>query len=236
MEKTNKKILVSFSGGLDSTYLVYDNLRKGNTVTGLYTTIKNNINKIRVETHQTKKLGKLFKEDFPGQFTLDMGIGFDIPSSNDLIFKQTLIWLVSLLYHHSSSYDEVQIGAVMNDDMISFIDDIKNIWESFSFLNPKHPILTFPLMKNGKAQLSDSLPKKYKDLVVFCENPTIIKDYGLPEEDNFEFTNCGECHSCKRYEFDKDIWNIEYGQIKNSNDPPSDDTPASNGILIGKPI
>ena len=226
--KPQRNILVSFSGGLDSTFLVYDNLKKGNTVTGLYTTIENNRNKVIVEKNQIKKLEVLFNEDFPGMFRLEMGISYDVPRPGDLIFHQITLWLVSLLYHNSY-YDEIQIGAVMNDDMVSYIDDIKKMWGGFKFLNDKLPSLTFPLTKNSKLVIAGELPKKYKDLVVYCEDPRIIKEI---DENNseLEFENCQYCHSCKRYKFDSDYMGIEYGQIK-PRDYPYDVEPMIEGDL-----
>jgi len=141
----NKNILVAFSGGLDSTYLVYDNLKKGHNVTGLYIEIKNNDNKVLVEKYQIEKISELFYKEFPTLFSLDMGSEIFVPRAGDLSFKQIGIWLLGLLYHGSSRYDEIHIGAVMNDDMISFIDDIQKIWESYTWLNDKnHPPLLFP--------------------------------------------------------------------------------------------
>ena len=158
-----------------------------------------------------------------------MGMKYDVPSHPDLKFVQITLWLVSLLYNSSrTGYDEIQIGAVMNDDMVSFIDDIKKIWSSFTFLSKeKHPPLTFPIMKESKWNLSKDLPKKYKDLVVFCEDPNIIKPI---DENNTEllFENCGYCHSCKRYKFDSDYLGIEYGQIKSIDTNYDMYTPMSN--------
>jgi len=205
-----KKILVSFSGGLDSTYLIYKNLKKGHQVTGVYITIENNIDKVKMETQQINKLQKLFEEEFPNLFTLKMGMKVDAPTSGDLILKQILIWLFSLLYQDSSNYDEVQIGAVMNDDMVSYLNDINKTWKSFKFLNPKHPNLKFPLSKTSKYVIVESLPEKYKSLVVHCEEPIISKD-------SKSFKQCGKCEPCKRYKYNIDSWGITgYGQITKS--------------------
>lgn len=210
-----KNLLISFSGGLDSTYLVYSNLKKGHYVTGLYTTIENNRNKVQVEKHQIEKITELFNQEFPGKFTLHYGIAIDVPYSGDILFKQIVIWLISLLYHNPR-YDEVQIGAVMNDDMLSYLDEIKKIWGSFAFLNEKHPPLTFPLTKISKLHIAEALPRNYKDLVVYCENPTIIEPITNKNKE-LKFENCNHCHSCKRYKFDSDYLGIDYGQINHKN-------------------
>lgn len=215
-----KKILVSFSGGLDSTYLIYDNLKKGNRVAGVYTTIKNNENKSEVERYQIRELDKLFSQDFPGMFELHMGteISFSWEVRN-LHLKQISIWLLSLLYD-SYDCDEVQIGAVMNDDLISFLDDIKKTWKSYSWLYDNPIPLTFPLSKTSKYEIVKNLPEKYKGLVVYCEDPIIIKH---PDDNNgtLEFRNCEKCQSCKRYKYDCESSGIRYGQDKSQDTIPN---------------
>lgn len=210
---SSKRILVSFSGGLDSTYLVYDNLRKGYKVTGVYTTIENNSNKAEVEKYQVRKLEELFNKEFNDNFNLNMGMSVYASFHNTLSFKQTAIWLFSLLYE-GDGYDEMHIGAVMNDDMVSFMNDIKKMWQSLAFLQEeRHPPLKFPLAKVAKWQIAKELPKQYKDLVVFCENPIILKPI-TKKNKTLEFERCGQCHSCKRYEYDSEMFNMEYGQVK----------------------
>ena len=209
-----KHILVSFSGGIDSTYLVYKNLKKGYRVTGLYTTIQNNDNKVMVEKFQVEKLTRLFNKEFDNQFDLRMGMSVYAQCGSNLIFKQITIWLVSLLYE-GDKYDEIHIGAVMNDDMISYVDDIKKMWKAMLFLKDQEEIapLLFPITKMTKWQIVEALPQQYKELVTYCENPTIVKS----AEDNngdLQFANCKECNACKRYAYNKDMFNVEYGLIQ----------------------
>ena len=196
--KKDKHILVSFSGGLDSTYLVYKNLKKGNKVTGLYTSIQNNEYKTIVEKHQTEKLEELFKKEFPDRFFLEQGIDIMVHGYCDLHLNQIMIWLMSTLYH-GSRYDEVHIGAVMNDDLISYIDDVKKTWKSFKFLSDNLPKLRFPLTKLPKYEIIKKLPPEYKELVVYCENPGILKPI-KGRNKKLVFENCGSCVPCKRYE------------------------------------
>ena len=56
-----KDILVLASGGLDSTYLIYDNLKKGNNVTALYVTVENNPTKNKSELMALELIRKYFQ-------------------------------------------------------------------------------------------------------------------------------------------------------------------------------
>jgi len=210
--KKQKNILVSFSGGLDSTYLVHQNLKEGCKVTGLYTTIKNNEDKVKVEKCQIDKLTELFKEDFPDQFNLRYGIDIEVYGSPDLYLKQIMIWIMSALYQEPG-FDEVHIGAVMNDDLVSYVEEIKKTWETFEFLKEDGlPKLRFPLIKLPKYEIVKLLPERYKKLVVYCESPRIIKPI-IGESEEVVFINCGFCNPCERYKYESKKWNYEYGQI-----------------------
>jgi len=211
INKNQKNILVSFSGGLDSTYLVYKNLKEGHKVTGIYTKILNNKIKIDVELQQSNQITELFQKEFPDQFTLEQGIDIMVYGYCDLYLKQIMIWIMSSLYH-GSKYDEVHIGAVMNDDLISYIPDVKKTWKSFEFLSQDLPKLRFPLSKLPKWEIVEQLPLQYKELVVYCEDPKIIKRIG-GKNPRIIFENCGHCNPCSRYQYESKKWNYEYGQI-----------------------
>lgn len=206
--KNRKKILVSFSGGLDSTYLVYDNLKKGYHVNGLYSTIENNPNKVLVETTQICKMSKLFKKEFDHHFDLRYGVTIQINKHNHLTLNQTPVWLISLLYAYDGE-DEIHVGAVMNDDMLSHLDDIQKIWNSYRWLSPKLPPLKFPLRKIHKRDIVRNLPEQYRELVTYCESPRIIE-----KEPDLVYGKCGYCHACLRYDYDQNVIRMPYGQLE----------------------
>ena len=57
-----KKNLVLWSGGLDSTHLVYDNLSNGNKVSALYIELTNNDTKVKLEKAALKKMTKILQK------------------------------------------------------------------------------------------------------------------------------------------------------------------------------
>lgn len=87
----------------------------------------------------------------------------------------------------------MQIGYVNNDDAISYLDDIKHIYESYQSISDKLMPLTFPITKMKKIQMVDELPQRYLDLIISCENPRII---GKETDNLIEYEPCCECVPC----------------------------------------
>lgn len=193
-----KTVVVFFSGGLDSTYLVWKNLTEGNIVYPVYVDIKNNINKTILEKNRIKILHKLFTEEFNKElfflekqktiFTIDV-----VANENSLYFKQIPIWILGALYSQGLNADEIQIGYVMNDDAISYLNDIQNIYRSYQVISEKLIPLKFPITKITKWQMARDLPERYFNHIVSCENPEIIGDINA---EYIEYKPCCDCVPC----------------------------------------
>ena len=157
----SKKVGVLFSGGLDSTYLIWKNLKEGNTVVPFYFEIENNGKKPMLEKNRIELLRNEFNEEFDGKveyinYTLKIQV---IESSSTLHFKQIPIWILGLLFGQDKGLSEIQIGYVMNDDAVSYLDDIKKIYESYSVISDELISITFPLYKYKKWQMLEELPE-----------------------------------------------------------------------------
>lgn len=193
-----KKVAVLFSGGLDSTYLVWKNLTEGNTVQPIYIEIENNKDKSIIEKNRTKLLREKFAEDFNTNCTLIREVEnvatIHVSSCfNDLHFKQVPIWLFGILYSQCIGVDEIQIGYVCNDDAIPYLADIQKIYKSYASVTSTLLPLRFPITKKKKYEMADELPSKYRDLIYSCECPKII---GSPDADFVEYEPCCECVPC----------------------------------------
>lgn len=211
-----KKVIVLFSGGLDSTYLLWKNLEDGNEVQPVYISIKNNYNKVKVEKQQTKKLYSKFHEKYGDKIKrVENILDFELITTNYSVnLAQIPIWISGILYYQSKRYDEIQIGYVMNDDAVSYIDVFKKIYESYSeILNEKIPI-HFPLVKYSKVNIINNLPEEYHELITACENPRILNEKYL---EDIEYKPCGYCDACdgiiKSNNFGKGL-NNDYYEIK----------------------
>lgn len=194
-----KNVSILFSSGLDSTYLMWKNLKKGNTVTPYYINIKNNEAKSLLEQNRARLLIKMFQEEFPYKVS-DLKVGIDI--SINISFDSTLkyvqmpIWILSLLYCTTETTDEFQLGYVCGDDMVSYIDDIQKIYKSYSSILRKKVKLTFPLIKTCKRDMLENLPENYFNLTVTCEQPIIVEK--TRDSELIEYVPCCECDPCKK--------------------------------------
>ena len=191
-----KTVIVLFSGGLDSTYLVWKNLKEGNTVIPVYFEIENNENKAILEKNRINLLYNEFYREFEKikrpYFPLSVSVSSGM---NNLSFKQVPIWLLGLLYFQHYDANEIHIGYTGNDDVLGIIQDINKIYKSYQIINFEKLIpIKFPLSKIHKNNFIKELPKKYFDLVVSCENPTIHNK----KSKFITYTPCGECAACQR--------------------------------------
>lgn len=199
-----KKIAVLFSGGLDSTYLIWKNLKEGNRVLPIYIEIKNNSNKVLLEKNRIELLFNKFKEEFDKNHSYDEKLLDNIyyitevnifGSGDELCFKQIPIWILGMLYIQQKGIDEIQVGYIGNDDAVSYINDIKKIYNSYKSITINNYLipLKFPLLKKHKFDIAKQLPKQYFNLIVSCENPRII---GSENDEIIEYEPCCNCGAC----------------------------------------
>lgn len=224
--KNSKNIAILFSGGLDSTYLLWKNLNNGNNVTPYYNEILNNTSKSRIEKQQMAKIIGTLRQQFGEKLQMPRYAAkaelYTSMFSSTLKFKQTPIWLLSTLYM-DQEFDEIQIGYVANDDSIPYIKEIKESYNALGwmFLEGKHrPELTFPIYQMPKYEMLHELPLDLKELIFSCENPMIMDERELMNEDSLNFYRgtlmeffekdeeyrplflkhepCGECDPCRK--------------------------------------
>lgn len=196
----SKKVAVLFSGGLDSTYLVWKNLKDGNEVKPVYIEIQNNEAKTILEKNRIELLYKEFENDFNTNERKICRINYAVSAGvhaygESLYFKQIPIWIFGMVFLQSLAVDEIQVGYVANDDAISYLNDIQKIYKSYQSICEPMIELKFPITKMKKWQMARELPKKYLNLTITCENPTII---GSKNEKFVEYEPCCECDPCKK--------------------------------------
>ena len=204
MEKQkNKKVGVLFSGGLDSTYLVWKNLKDGNTVVPIYIEISNNRVKTVMEKNRIEQLHKRFREEFDDgkvyydsqlkdiQYALTVDV---LATEESLYFKQVPIWILGILFSQGLEVDEIQIGYVGNDDAISYLQDIKKIYKSYQSMSEPLVPLVFPLVKERKYDVAKELPYHYRELIFSCEDARII---GSEDAEVIQYEPCCRCTPCK---------------------------------------
>ena len=196
-----KNIAILFSGGLDSTYLMWKALKDGHDVYPIYISIKNNENKVLIEKQQCILLIDEFNKEFNKEIILNDSVTVEVYNSNNLAFAQPFLWSTLVNVGLEGNPTEIQIGYVYGDAVIAYIPDIKKMYNSAKPFIRYQPKLTFPLIKKHKDDIVDELPEQYRKLIVSCENPT-YKNYSITnKETGFKyrfFEPCGECEVCRK--------------------------------------
>ena len=204
-------ILIPFSGGIDSTYLIHKRLSEGHKVTTCSFLIGNNENKNKVESIMRELSIKQFKKEFgEDKITVIPDLKLGTFSGNDILtLRQPLFWLFGIIFSIYKKVDSVEIAYICNDCAISYLDDLKSLYKAYEpFCEKNLPELKFPLTKISKHAILSELPFEYKNNTTTCENPTILVD----DDKVLEFKYCGHCDTCKkmkRYtEDDEDLYKI----------------------------
>ena len=212
----NKKVGILMSGGLDSTYLVYKNLKEGNIVYPVYIEITNNQVKSVLEKNRIELLVKEFRKEFGDSYPQKIydinylaTVGIDA-SEGALHLRQFPVWMLGLSFMQSMCVDEIQIGYVSNDDAISYLNDIQNIYTAYQAICEPMKPLVFPITKKHKWQIADELPYQYMSLIISCENARITNEKdrnlvsnnmygvsGVVTDHMIEYEPCCECVPCK---------------------------------------
>jgi len=192
-----KKILIPFSGGLDSTYLVYKTLSEKNIPITTYFSITNNGLKPQIERIHRKLILEKINNEF-NTYILDYESGGEVGlhGSNSVALPQPLTWIYCL-HFLPKNYDVVQLAYVLGDHAVSFIKDIKKLIKAYQpFLKENVKVkIEFPLTKLLKEEICDKLPEEIKELIWTCENPKEI--YNNEKEGTLIYQPCNKCTACK---------------------------------------
>jgi 7-cyano-7-deazaguanine synthase in queuosine biosynthesis len=191
---TKKRILILFSGGIDSTYLMYKALLEGNDVFFINNIIENNASQTTKEGEAIVQIVEWLKQRFPFQQieSCDFRMKFCIEGfwMHSHMFGQPFMWLCSLgivLQSINKKVDEIHYGLIARDDALSYIDDLKASFDALMMTKKTEKFkgkLKFPLIKYLKSEIIDELPKELLRLTSSCEYDTNDK-------------YCNHCHSCK---------------------------------------
>lgn len=211
--RSDKRPLIFFSGGLDSTALLYERLKTTN-VDVAYANGNQHPIKAHVERECRRKIITAIEAessfrvierlDIPAigrtdRYALEsmsgtMGIiGFRGPQQ--MAWFLAALWAVNLEEHSC-----VEIGIVMGDSSAHVSSDFSQAWchlirvckaDAFD-LGDRIPRLCFPLLNRTKKEIYQSLPSEIRDLTWTCESPRWITGKG-PEA-------CGQCAPCITYE------------------------------------
>jgi len=204
--------LFLMSGGLDSTYMILEELESGNNIDILTIYCGQDVNKYKREKQAIKdilnalkeiknekdkkdiKFGKVIK-----WFVVDDGLDFRGGIlNNHVCLCQPPSWIITSIYVLQPYHASLNIGYITGDSIIGMLDYLVYIFENLTYITfGKTTNLLFPLCRpNGNvmaARTKEQVVNALKDrdlyhLVWTCE---------FPYERNNEIIECGDCHPCR---------------------------------------
>lgn len=183
----NKRVLVAWSGGLDSTYLIQHYLDKGYGVDAVACVLKNaRPSQMKRELAARKKMLKGYFRGKDVNLVGTSHIEFDGYCFASMGLSQPPIWLLNLIVYIRPEHTEVAMGYVMNDDAVSFLDVISGIWNSYAgIIQIPLPPMVFPLIKYKKTRVYGEIHYELRQQVTWCESPE-------------KADRCGYCPSCRK--------------------------------------
>jgi len=174
----DKLPLILWSGGLDSTSLVWDHLSHGRSVDVAYITLSNNDGKAAREIKARTSMKRVFKEYPNARIRND--IEFKIPTihTTGISSIQSYLWLWALnLIVNPDAHTHIELGYIRGDDfwhigskVIQLHSDIRDTFASDS----DAVSLKFPLEWTTKTSIYDKYQtefgRKLLKHVTWCES------------------------------------------------------------------
>lgn len=194
--------LVLYSGGMDSTLLVYYLLLHGNIDT-LYVSCNGTEGRKFKEKEARERARSVFHHtDNPlrlaGRIKKDHAINLDNTLAQVPSYKlvQPLAWLLAgLMTFDPNCHSELHVGYIFGDTAPVFSAELRAWWDNAYRLmhaTRTSPPLRFPLIEGGysKIDVLGELPHSLADKIWVCELPDAIGDTG-------RYRYCKTCKSCR---------------------------------------
>lgn len=211
-----------YSGGKDSTCRLIELLEQGETVFPIVNLFNShNLNNKLQRDLCVCQLYRIWKSVGEGElifpiFLTSISYNFCEGGCTGFTQQQHNAYSLSLLsYDVLKNLKRIEMCLVMEDQGVSFVDDIKRVYKSCMKFNvidfvfhSKIPPLTFPYLKITKSIVCERLrnferKSRYTLFSPSCQSPSFSMPYICKEKDGnfyieFEYEDCGSCASCER--------------------------------------
>ena len=201
----NDKVpLLLLSGGLDSTYLLY-NLLKTTDVDVLYINGNQNPDKITMELLAIDKIISWFsvknKHNEFQEIKYSIRNFYKVDANTSDLeymgFAQPLSWMFGAIAKYNPNvHSSVKIAYVSGDQISSSLFYLKTAWENLTnVIKTKSIPLEFPLETINKRFILKNIPIPLLKLIWFCELP-------VKKKRNKYFSACNQCGPCVRHQLE----------------------------------
>lgn len=188
-----KRPLVLWSGGTDSTCLVIDLLTQGD-IDIMYVDLENNENQQKHEKNAIQKLRCVISDaNLKGKIINEHSFGYKTISVTKMMYVQPALWINAVAFiANVNIHSGVHLAFVKYDDVWHYKTEINAVYNAMNNLvcDGVTVPLVFPYEWSTKVDLINDLKnfiyyKQVMNLIYYCEA-------GGKE-------HCGECSSCKRH-------------------------------------
>ena len=208
--KKQKKPLILFSGGLDSTYALICALQISSVDLLIVKSTRLPPGQYAEELARNAIIDRIKKDTASGKLrygidnihVVDLNIGFGSMIIGEK-FAQLKYWIFSALeVVNPEVHSHVYVGYVSGDGIAPHIHDIKKTWKHLYKVTKIGKVkISFPLLYLSKQDivnnLRHSVNEDYLRMAWYCEFPNEIT-VGKGKNKRKEFIACGKCMSCRR--------------------------------------
>lgn len=172
-----KRPLVLFSGGLDSTFRMYQHSDAGRNADYTYVDAGQSAEKVKIEQASVERVLQWLhkrKPDAYHQCHRYPNSKVNFANGVDVGWSQPIPWLICALeIVDPSRHSAVEISYVMGDEIGSRIPALKEAWAALWPIAKKSEFvpLEFPLMDVSKQNILYNMPPDLYDLTWVCELP-----------------------------------------------------------------
>lgn len=193
----SKRPLVLFSGGVDSTFLLYSHMVAFRSVDVLYVDGGQGPVKIRCEKKARQEILTWLRENASAWHVLERPdplskVNFcNMPSAT---WRQLVPWIIGAIEATDpEKHSSVEVGYLCTDSNAQVFDKVIETWNLLWSICRKGEVvpLVFPLRLQYKSSVMKEMPKELYDLTWVCELPK------LSDSGTGEYIHCGSCSACE---------------------------------------
>lgn len=219
----DKHPLLVFSGGMDSSYMLWKALEQGDVYT-CYIKATQCQDKIPMELAARKKIIAFFEKKTGNRVISDIIVnlgnalivketdptdGYTKRSWNNIIpdhtFGQAPLWQFGMQFAADGTrHSKICMGIVMGDQISMHLGDLALAWQHTSAFSRYEQVpMEFPLMHKSKDSILREMPLEIIRDLWICELPAHADD---DAPDNVQFVPCERCAACETMAKTVFIW------------------------------
>lgn len=190
-------ILLSFSGGLDSTgalhMLLTDEKYRGYVIHCHHVQLINPERRHSFEKVAVERIIRFYSRRFPGRLTHSLSIMSSPIVNRRIMYDSDVVKMIAGFIDVSSdgNVKKVAIGVTSTDDEDQWVKDmVKRGYDILDlYLAESGSEMVYPVRHMSKGEVYDMLPPMVRSMTWSCRRP--IMEGGKPPRE------CGECKPCK---------------------------------------